>query len=139
MVDSFGLGGRFVRPGYVPVPEVYRWIEAMDVIVVPSKTEAFAHALLEAMACSRAVVATAIEGNLDAFVDGHSGEYVPRNGAALARAITSLLADPERRERMGEAARRRVELLFDVNVTLSCLADALGAALGDSTATPAAA
>jgi glycosyltransferase involved in cell wall biosynthesis len=139
MVDSLGLGSRFVRPGYVPVPEVYRWIEAMDVIVVPSKTEAFAHALLEAMACRRAVVATAIEGNLDAFVDGHSGVYVPRNGAALARAITSLLADPDRRERLGAAARRRVELLFDINVTLSCLADAVEAALDGSTPARAAA
>jgi hypothetical protein len=64
---------------------------------------------------------------------------VPRKGAALARAITSLLADPDRRERLGAAARSRVELLFDVNVTLSCLADAVGAALDGSPAARAAA
>ena len=78
-VDSLirrrGLAERFVRPGFVPRPEVYRWVAALDVAVVPSETEAFAHALVEAMACARPVVATAIEGNLDAFVDGHSGTW----------------------------------------------------------------
>lgn len=118
LIDQFGLSRRFVRPGFVPAPEVYDWICSMDVVLVPSRTEAFAHALLEAMACRRAIVATAVEGNLDAFVDGHSGIYVRRRPDELAAAVIGLLQDDALRKRIGEAARERVELLFDVHVTL---------------------
>lgn len=118
LIHSLGLDDRIVRPGYVARPDVYRYIAALDVVVVPSVTEAFAHALLEAMVCARPVVATAIEGNLDAFVDGHSGIYVPRSPAAVAAAVSSLLADPERARRLGEAARARAEVAFDLSVTL---------------------
>lgn len=104
--------------GFVPSPDVYSWIRALDVVVVPSRTEAFAHALLEAMACARPVVATKIEGNLDALVHGHSGLYVEPRPAALADAVSALLADPARAETMGDAAYDRVRRLFDLNVTI---------------------
>jgi glycosyltransferase involved in cell wall biosynthesis len=118
LIQQLGLEQRFVRTGFVSRPDVYRYIAALDVVVVPSETEAFAHALLEAMVCARPVVATAIEGNLDAFVDGHSGIYVPRSPSALAAAVVGLLADPERARRMGEAARERARVAFDLGVTL---------------------
>ncbi|HUZ81449.1 MAG TPA: glycosyltransferase family 4 protein, partial [Gaiellaceae bacterium] len=54
-IAELGLSSRFEQVGYVTAPEVYRWIRAMNVIVVPSRTEAFAHALLEAMICERPV------------------------------------------------------------------------------------
>jgi glycosyltransferase involved in cell wall biosynthesis len=125
MIDDLGLADRFERVGFVPQPEVYRWIRSMDVVVVPSKTEAFAHALLEGMVCGKPVVATAIEGNLDAFVNGQSGIYVETEPKAVADAVSSLLEDPARRAAMGNAARERARLLFDLGVTQPALAHAV--------------
>jgi glycosyltransferase involved in cell wall biosynthesis len=70
------------------------------------------NAVLEAMATRRAVVATAVGGVPELVEDGENGLLVPpRRPAALARAILELLADPERRERLGlagEALSRRL-------------------------------
>lgn len=125
LIDNLHLGDRVERVGYVGQPEVYAWLAAMDVVVVPSKTEAFAHALLEAMACERPVVATAIEGNLDAFADGHSGLYAARSPDAVAAAVRRLLDDPGLAARIAVAARERVERYFDVSVTLPALAETM--------------
>jgi glycosyltransferase involved in cell wall biosynthesis len=125
LVRSLGLEDRFNRPGYRPHPEVYRWIRALDIVVVPSETEAFAHVLLEAMVCGRAVVATAIEGNLDAFVDGYSGRYSDSTPTALSGIVCELIEDPVRRAELGAAARERARMLFDTNVTLPALAEAV--------------
>lgn len=118
LIEQRLLSDRFVYTGYVTAPSVYDWMRAMDVIVVPSRTEAFAHALLEAMACGRPVVATGIEGNLDAFVHGHSGLYADRTPDAVADRVLSYLHDPEFAERVGGQARQRVSLLFDLSATL---------------------
>lgn len=126
LIDSLNLSDRVELVGYVAQPEVYAWLAAMDVVVVPSKTEAFAHALLEAMACERPVVATAIEGNLDAFADGHSGLYAARFPETVAAAVRRLLDDPDLAARMGVAARERVERYFDLSVTLPALAQTVG-------------
>jgi glycosyltransferase involved in cell wall biosynthesis len=124
-IAELGLSDHFEQVGYIRSPEVYRWIRAMDVIVVPSRTEAFAHALLEAMICERPVVATAIEGNLDAFVNGHSGIYVGRSPKEVADAIGGLLSDPARARAMGEAAGRHATRLFDLSVTVSANAQVI--------------
>ena len=118
------LRSRFHRPGFVAAPELYASIRALDIVVVPSRTEAFAHVLVEAMACSRPVVATGIEGNLDAFVDGHSGLYTEPDALSMAGRILTLLDDPARAAAMGAAASRRAEL-FDLDVTLPALGDAV--------------
>lgn len=88
----------------------------------PSVYEPFGITNLEAMACGRAVVATAVGGIPEVVVDGETGVLVPvefepdepmapadpdRLAAHLATAINALMADPERRAAMGEAGRRR--------------------------------
>jgi glycosyltransferase involved in cell wall biosynthesis len=123
-IERLGLGDRIKRLGYLAPPELFAWIAAMDVMVVPSRTEAFAHVLVEAMACERPVVATGVEGNLDAFAHGHSGLYASRDAQSIAAAISRMLRDPARARAMGEAAGRRAEL-FDLNVTLPALGDAI--------------
>lgn len=117
-ISRLGLTSHVELVGYVPSPEIYAWIRALDVVAVPSKTEAFAHALLEAMVCGRAIVATRLEGNLDAFTDGHSGTYVPRDPERMAAAISSLIEAPETREAMGRAAAERASEYFDLSVTV---------------------
>jgi glycosyltransferase involved in cell wall biosynthesis len=66
-------------------------------------------ALLEAMAHGRAVVATPVGGIPGLVEDGRTGLLVPPgDGGALRAAIERLLADPELRRRLGNAARERV-------------------------------
>jgi glycosyltransferase involved in cell wall biosynthesis len=124
-IDELGLADHFELTGYVRPPEVYDWIRAMDVIVVPSRTEAFAHALLEAMVCERAVVATRIEGNLDAFADGHSGRYTDSTAEGLATVVCELLADPDGARELGRRAADRARRYFDLDVTIPANAHAV--------------
>jgi glycosyltransferase involved in cell wall biosynthesis len=129
VIEQRGLGGNVVCTGFVPFPDIYRTMKALDVVVVPSATEAFAHALLEAMACARPVVATRIEGNIDALVEGQSGLYVRRDPDELADALLMLLRDTNQAEKMGAAGYRRVRELFDLRATLPPIAHSVDAVL----------
>ena len=112
-VRESGCGDRIELLGLRrDVPELLR---IMDVVALPSLTEGFSNVLIEAGAAGRPVVATRVGGNPEAIVDGETGLLVPpRDPAALAGAIISLLADPERGRRMGLAAQRRVKELYSV-------------------------
>jgi glycosyltransferase involved in cell wall biosynthesis len=75
--------------------------------------EPFGIVPLEAMACSRPVVGSAVGGLLDTVVPGVTGELVPpRRPDLLATVLRDLLADPTRRERYGAAGRTRVRRLY---------------------------
>lgn len=90
-------------------------LAAADIGVLPSHEEGFSNSLIEKMAHGLAVVATRVGGNIDAIEHGESGLLVPaRDPAALAAAILELSADPRLRERLGQAARARVERLFGI-------------------------
>ncbi|EFL39265.1 transferase [Streptomyces griseoflavus Tu4000] len=87
------------------------------VTVLSSVVEGFPAGLVEAMFCGRATVSTDVGAVVEAI--GGTGLVVPpRNPRALADACVSLLRDPERRARLGAAARARaLELFpFDQNI-----------------------
>jgi glycosyltransferase involved in cell wall biosynthesis len=85
-----------------------------DLVVSPSLGECLSTVVLEAMCCGTAVVATDV-GGIREQMDENSGVIVPpRDPAALARAICSLLADTNRRQALGEAARRKARAQFNV-------------------------
>lgn len=81
-----------------------------SVFVLPSTFgEGFPRVLLEAGACAVPVVTSDLAGCREPVLPGRTGELVPHgDAAALAAAISGLLADPARRRRMGQAARRHV-------------------------------
>ena len=81
-----------------------------DVIVQKSIAEGFGLTVAEAMWKRRPVVGSRVGGIQDQVVDGETGLLVddPRDLAGCAAAIESVLADPERARRMGEAGRQRV-------------------------------
>jgi glycosyltransferase involved in cell wall biosynthesis len=85
------------------LPAYYR---LADVLVFPSLRDGLPNALLEGMACERAVVASNVGGIPDAVRDQENGLLVPPGDVdALTEAILALLSDPARRERLGRAAR----------------------------------
>ena len=103
-VSSLGLAGRVEMVGFRvdPAPD----LRAADVVVIPSRYDGMALVLLEAMACGAAIVATQVSGS--SALDG-AGEIVPiEDPRALAEAVDTLLADPDRRRFLGLAARERV-------------------------------
>ncbi|MDR7519629.1 MAG: glycosyltransferase [Armatimonadota bacterium] len=102
-----GLDGRVVFTGFRT--DATALIGAADLFVLPSLHEGLPISLLEAMALGRPVVAFRVGGVPEVAVDGETGVLVPPGDVdALAEGILELLADPDRRERMGRAARARV-------------------------------
>ncbi|NMO04623.1 glycosyltransferase family 1 protein [Gordonia sp. TBRC 11910] len=81
-----------------------------DVVACVPWYEPFGVVPLEAMAAGTAVVASAVGGILDTVVPGVTGELVPpRDPAALAETLRSLLADDVRLRSYGDAGRRRAD------------------------------
>ena len=82
----------------------------MDVVALPSRTEAFGRTIIEAMAMARPVVSVAVEGILDLIRHDENGILIPPPPRAedLAVAIVSLLNDRGRRGALGRAARLSV-------------------------------
>jgi len=140
-VRRFGLERRVIlQRRMLSIPELVREYSTARVAVVPSFFEGFGFPASEAMACGLPIVANAA-GALPEVVgsDGEAGLLVPpRDPPAMAAAIASILADPERAARMGRAARRRIERVFRWSDTAAGLAavleDTLRAAHGRSRA-----
>ena len=90
-----------------------------DIFVLPTlgagRMEGCPVALLEAMACGKACVATNIPGSRDLILPDESGLLVPPSDpAALAAALQRLIDAPELRQRLGHNARARVEQHFTI-------------------------
>jgi trehalose synthase len=85
-----------------------------DIIVQKSIAEGFGLTVAEAMWKSRPVIASGLGGIQDQIVDGESGVLLsdPRDLGAFATALTALLDDRAERERLGAAARKRIETAF---------------------------
>jgi glycosyltransferase involved in cell wall biosynthesis len=94
-------------------------VSIFDVAVVASLSEGFSNTILEYMASSRPIVATAVGGNAEAVVHGKTGLLVPAGDfPALAEAICTILDNKEMAFQFGTAARKRVEEKFRLDVML---------------------
>lgn len=89
-------------------------LAALDVCVLTSEREPFGRVLVEAMACSVPVVAIDDAGPRDIVTPEETGLLCPPDDLAIAAAISRLLDDVTLRERMGRAARIRVEERFSI-------------------------
>lgn len=99
------------------VKEVPALLAEADLFVLPTvgRGEGCPVALLEAMACGKACIATDIPGARDLVVHQESGLLVPpEDPTALAEALTALARAAELRREYGLAARRRVEQHFTI-------------------------
>jgi glycosyltransferase involved in cell wall biosynthesis len=138
-VRARGLTAHVELAGSLPRASAVARLAEADVFCLPSTYEGLPLAILEAMAAGLPVVATAVAGNPEAVEDGVTGLLVPPESAsALATALVSLLADPERRRLMGEAGRRRAAERFAiaqvVDLHLALLRRLVAAAAGPGSA-----
>jgi glycosyltransferase involved in cell wall biosynthesis len=114
LADQLGIAADVTFLGWVPNTDLPPYYRAAAVSVIPSLEEGFGIPAAEAMGCEVPVVASDAGGLPEVVENGVTGLVVPRGDAdALARAIQTLLADPERRRVMGQAGRARALRLFD--------------------------
>jgi glycosyltransferase involved in cell wall biosynthesis len=100
---------KVIFAGGVSNEEINRYYADADLVVLPSLKEATSIAALEAMASAKPIVASHVGGLPFLVENGATGLLVPPgDSAALANAISELLASPARRAEMGKAARDRV-------------------------------
>lgn len=106
-VTALGLDHHVTLPGHTP--HVAEALAAADLFVLPSRSEAFPNAVIEAMAMGLPIVATNVGGVPELIDHGRSGILVPPDQPeALAGAIADLLLRPVFARALGRAARETV-------------------------------
>lgn len=94
------------------VPEIMR---SLDLFVLPSLREGISNTILEAMATGLPVVATRVGGNPELVEEGHTGTLVPpADPVAMAAAIRTYFANPDKVILHGQSGRKRVEKQFSM-------------------------
>ena len=113
MAEECGSNDRIHFAGWLSADQLKEQYAAANVFLFPSRHEGMPNAVLEAMASGLPVVATQIAGNEELVVDGKTGKLVPTEDVeSLRESLKPLLVDAQMREKMGRAARQRVELSF---------------------------
>jgi glycosyltransferase involved in cell wall biosynthesis len=111
LIRNLNLSGRFHFAG--SITDLRQHLSAADIFVLPSRSEGFSNAIVEAMAASLPVIATNVGGNAEAVQDGVTGIVVPTEDIeALSAAMTRLLAAPAEAKAMGIAGKQRVAEKF---------------------------
>lgn len=101
------------------VEDLRTHLRTADVFVLPSRSEGFSNAIIEAMACGLPVIATDVGGNGEAVRDGLNGFLIPADDPeALAQALMRLFADPAGLEQMGMESLALVERNFTAEVMM---------------------
>ncbi len=112
-VRRLGLGETVMFAGRQN--SVRGFLEAADLVVLPSLWEGLPLVPIEAGAMRKAVVASRVDGVPEVVVDGETGVLVPPDDShQLSDAIIALLHDEERRRRMGDAAVHWVQTNFSL-------------------------
>lgn len=107
---------------YGPSEDVGRFLTACDVFCLPSRSEGFSNALIEAMGAGLPCVATRVGGNVEAIEHNHTGVLVPgEDPKALSSAIAELLDDPLRARALGRQASEVVRARFTHEVMMAHL------------------
>ncbi|HCJ67375.1 MAG TPA: hypothetical protein DHV62_08670, partial [Elusimicrobia bacterium] len=112
-VKSLKLEDKVILTGFRR--DVKEILAALDILVLSSLREGFPMITLEAMAMSKPVVATDIEGIREQVINGETGVLVPpKNPEILAEAILRLTQDHNLRRKMGLAGRKSAEDKFNI-------------------------
>ena len=110
-----------------PTDDVRPFIADADAVVLPSYREGLPRSLLEGGAMGRALIATDVPGCREIVKDGTSGLTCEvRNAASLADAMARFAAmEVDQRQKLGEAARRKIESEYDERLVINAYLDML--------------
>ncbi len=111
-VNSLGISSNIKFLGHrEDVDEIYH---IMDILVLPSELEGMGRVILEAMAASCPVAATDIMGIPELVIDGKTGRlFPPRDPDKVARAVCSILENPEHTQKMVKNAFEMLKGKYD--------------------------
>jgi glycosyltransferase involved in cell wall biosynthesis len=102
---------------HMPYEDVIKEIDAAEVIVLPSRAEAFPMSWLEAMAMEKAIVTSNIGWAKEIMIHNETGLMLhPDDHHALAKSISEILIDKERANLFGANARKRILVNFSSEV-----------------------
>lgn len=111
-IAALGLGNNFKLLGSCRSDEIFSILRMSDVFCLPSRSEGFSNALIEAMACGLPCVATDVGGNRE-VLSHEAGFLVPNeNAAKLAEALLRVLSDAKLSREMGDCGAKIVEERF---------------------------
>ena len=112
-INDYFISKHFTFAGHVK--NVFRYMAAMDIFVLPSFAEGISRALMESMAMGLPSVCSGIDGNLEAVDDGDTGFIFPVNDhKALSDKLLFLIQNEKLRKEMGKKARARAKERFDM-------------------------
>ncbi len=113
--------------------DVASWLRGMDIFVLPSESEAFSNALLEAMACGCCPVGSRVGGTPELIADGERGLLFESGDAAgLAEKLALLIRDAGLRRRFGEAAAACARDTFSIQRAVQRMEELYGRLLTPS-------
>ncbi len=130
-VETYNLRDYVRTVGVVPHSQMHRWMNASDLLVLPSYSEGVPNVVMEAMACGLPVVATTV-GGLPAAVGDSRGAILipPKSSEQLADAMIEILDDDAQRQSMSIAARATAMERFDINQNANNVMQAIKETLG---------
>jgi glycosyltransferase involved in cell wall biosynthesis len=112
-INRLELNDYFILLGFRR--DVKQLLGLFNLFILPSVSEGLPNAVLEAMACSNPVVATAVNGVVEVVEEGKTGYLVPpQNSARMTEAVIKMLASPQNMKEMGKKGRERVANHFSV-------------------------
>jgi glycosyltransferase involved in cell wall biosynthesis len=121
-IAQMRLQNRFILTGLVPPTRIPEMVNAMDILVHPSRREGLARALPQGSLAGVPDVTYDIDGNREAVSHGETGFVIPPfDQEKLAAAIEELARDPELRRRMGNKGRELALSRFDERVMVQAL------------------
>lgn len=119
-----------IRLGFLPHDDLLTFYDRAAVLCMPSRSEGFGVAAVEAMAAGTPVVATRVGGLVDVVEHERTGLLVEEGDVdGLRAALVRLLDDPDLRARLGSAARQRVAERFGWPAVAAATVDAYRSAL----------
>ncbi|HEY9663161.1 MAG TPA: glycosyltransferase family 4 protein, partial [Allocoleopsis sp.] len=115
LATELGIGDRIHLPGWIEHPQTY--LPQFDVVAMPSRSEGFPLAMVEAMLAARPVIATRVGSMPEAILDQKTGILVEKNDVVgLARALGELRDNPAYRLLLGKQAREMAVSHFTAEV-----------------------
>src|SRR5262249_38415108 len=98
--------------------QVAAWLHAIDLFVLPSRSEALSNSLMEAMACGCCAVASNVGGNSELIREGETGLLFKAGDATdLAAVLERASANSELRRRLGTSGMRWIREKFSIHAS----------------------